>query len=153
MPFQISAQWAVLLNMQHLVVQMSSWFLLRIFWGNVLIELHPDYSCLPCRSSKHILKKKLVFSFSSTQQDSIYLPCADHNSLTHSCILGKYLRMHSPAANCNRTAEPSLTSYSRCSCWIRNGLKQREEWMHLCMRQEYNYTVRLPLPVFEFHAL
>lgn len=31
----------------------------------------------------------MVFSFLSSQRDSIYLRCADHNSLTHTRLLGK----------------------------------------------------------------
>lgn len=120
MSSQVSAHWAAPFNIQHLVVQLNSRFLLRIFGSNILIELHPDYACLPRRFSRHILKKKWCFLFLCTQQDSIYRPRADHNSLTRSCLLGKYLRMHLPAANCINTTDPALISYSGCSCWITN---------------------------------
>lgn len=82
----------------------------------------------PAGFSKHILKKKCCFLFFlSTQQDSIYLPRADHNSLIGSFLLGKHLRMHSSAANCIHNTELLSISHPGCSSWIRNGPKQKNE--------------------------
>lgn len=114
MLFQISAQWAASLNMQHCVVHIKSGFLLRIFWGKKLIELHPDYTCSPRSSNKHFLEKKVMFSFSLNPAGVYLSTLCRSQELNLLCILGKYLSI---AITSSKMYSHSRT-LSYFSCWM-----------------------------------